>query len=79
MQRYGFGEEWRVSWSNRMTNEEVLRRIREKRTLIETIYYKQRKWLAHVMRHQGLLKDVIEGRLIGKKGRGRKRKTPFDH
>ena len=69
----------RVSWSGRMTNEVVLRRIGEKRTLFETIYGRQRKWLGHDMRHQGLLMDVIEGRLIGKKGRGRKKKTLFCH
>ena len=62
-----------------MANEEVLRRIGEKRMLIETIYCRQKKWLGHVMKHQGLLGDVIEDRLIGKKGRGRKRKTLFDH
>ena len=61
----------RVGWSYRMTNEEE---TGGKRTVIETIYHRQRKWLGHVMRNKRLLRDVIEGKLIRKKGRGRKEK-----
>ncbi|XP_047482497.1 uncharacterized protein LOC125034639 [Penaeus chinensis] len=57
----------KISWTEKVTNEEVLLRIGEKRTLISIIYNRQKKWIGHVMRHQGLLRDVIEGRLHGKR------------
>ena len=60
-----------VSWTKKVTNEEVLRRIGEKRTLISTIYNQQKKWICHVLRHQSLLRDVIEGRLNRKRGQGK--------
>jgi len=31
------------------------------------------KWMGHVLRHDGLLNDVLEGRMLGKRTRGRKR------
>ena len=68
----------KISWREKVTNEEVLRRIGEKRTLISTIYSRQ-KWIGHDLRHQSLLRDVIEGKLNRKRVRGRKRMMLFDH
>ena len=31
------------------------------------------RWIGHVLRHDGLMKDVLEGRMEGKRPRGRKR------
>lgn len=30
-------------------------------------------WIGHVLRHEGLLKTILEGRMEGKAARGRKR------
>ena len=40
--------------------------------LIKTCKERQKKWVRHILRHDGLLKDVIEGWLEGKRPRGRK-------
>ena len=93
-----------------LTNEEVLDRLGEKRTLLATILIKQwkKRWIGHIfvrsilteglgvaffaiglakypytlakypyrlplLRHEGLLKDVIEGLMEGKIQSGRKR------
>ena len=56
-----------------ISNEELLRRVKEKRGLIRTIYQRQKNWIGHVLRGEGLLRDVLEGRMIGKRPRGRPR------
>src|SRR5580698_10282718 len=62
----------KVSYKNRKTNEEVLDIVGEERSLIETIVRRKKNWIGHILR-EGLLKDVIEGRMEGKPPRGRKR------
>ena len=39
--------------------------MKEKRTLIDVISRKK-KWIEHVLSGNGLLKEIIEGRIVGK-------------
>ena len=55
-----------------MTNEMVLQRVAEKRPLITTIRERQKNWIGHVLRGDSLLREIIEGRMEGKR-RGRPR------
>jgi len=68
----------KVTWRERVRNEEVLRRVGEKRSLLETIWRRKAKWIGHILRSEGLLRTSIEGRMKGKKPRGRRRKTMLD-
>ena len=63
----------RVNWKDRKTNEEVLDMVGEKRSILETIVKRTKNWIGHILRGEGLLKDVIEDRMEGKPPRGRKR------
>ena len=36
-------------------------------------YKRKHSWLEHVFRHDGLLRDILEGRMKGKSASGRKR------
>ena len=48
--RCGCGEEWRRSVGRReVRNEEVLRRVGEQRTLINTIWRRKARWTGHVI------------------------------
>ena len=76
--RCGYGAGWRVSWVERRTNEEILKMVEEQRSLIGTIRRRQRKWIGHILRSDTLLKDIIEGRMEGKKTRGRPRTMLLD-
>jgi len=38
---------------------------------MDTLRTIQKTWLGNVLRHGTLVKTVLEGRLLGKKGRGR--------
>ena len=66
-----------ISWEHRSTNEHVLHMIGEERSFIKTIP-RRRDWLGHTLRHNGLLQEVIEGGMEGKKPRGRRRTNMLD-
>jgi len=63
----------KVSWTEHMTNEEVLQRVEEKRSLITTLRERQKNWIGHILRGDSLLREIIEGRMEGKRTRGRPR------
>ena len=66
----------KVTWRERERNEEVLRRVGERR--LATIWKWKAKWTGHILGTEGLLRTSIEGRMVGKKPRGRRRKTKLD-
>ena len=63
----------KVSWTERKTNEEVLGMVRQSRQLLEAILNRKKNWMGHVLRGNGLMLEVMEARMEGKRGRGRKR------
>ena len=63
----------RISWTGHRTNEEVSKKVDEKRTLMDTIRTRQKNWIGHILRGNSLHKEIIEGRMEGKRGRGRPR------
>jgi len=60
------------------TNEQVLSTVGERRKIIETIVNRKKNWIGHILSVDGLLKDVIEGRMEGKRTRGRRRMGMID-
>ena len=62
-----------ISWMDMATDEEVLERMAEKRTLWSVIKKRRNEWIGRVMRHGGLLGLTIEGCVEGKNCRGRPR------
>ena len=61
------------SWTEKITNEEVLRRVGESRTMMMIIVRRKKNWIGHVIRGEGLLREVLEGKMVGKRGPGRPR------
>ena len=59
----------RISWTRRITNEEVIRIAGTKRSLFETVKKRKLSFFGHVMRHDSL-PDLLEGMVEGKRGRG---------
>ena len=43
------------------------------RSVLKTIWCSKHRWLGHVLRQENLLHDIIEGKMLGKATRGRKR------
>jgi hypothetical protein len=68
----------KISWTDRVRNEEVLHRVKEERNIVHTIKIRKANWIGHILRRNCLLKHVIEGNIWGRIAvtgrRGRRRK-----
>ena len=69
---------FKIKWIERLSNEEVLVKAGETRSLLNTIKDRQRKWVGHILRHDNMLRDMIEGRVDGKRMRGGQRTKMLD-
>jgi hypothetical protein len=56
----------KISWTDRVRNEEVLHRVKEDRNIVRTIKRRKANWIGHILRRNCLLKHVIEGKLEGR-------------
>lgn len=67
----------RISWTERVTNVEVLRRMQKEKELILTIKKRKLQYLGHVMRGDKyqLLQLIIQGKIMGKRSIGRRRNS----
>jgi len=63
----------KISWRDKVTNKEVLRRVNEVRQILNSIWLRKHRRIGHVLRHDELLHEIIEGRMKGKPTRGRRR------
>jgi hypothetical protein len=62
----------KIKWSENVTNEQVLDRIGEKKTLLNNSLRRKVNWIGHSLRRNCLLHDVIEGQMMEVKGAGRR-------
>jgi hypothetical protein len=71
-----------ISWTDRVRNEEVLRRVKEERNILHTIRRRKANRFGHILCRDCLLKHVIEGKIEGRiqvtGRRGRKCKQLLD-
>ena len=63
----------RVSWKDKKSNEQVLHDVGEERSMLETIVKRKKNWIGHVLRGDGMMKDMIEGGIEGKRAVGKPR------
>ena len=69
----------KISWTDRVRNEEVLLRVNEQRNILHEIIKRKANWIGHILRRNCLLKQVIEGKIkggievTGKRGRRRRK------
>lgn len=67
----------RISWIQKVTNDRVLDRVHMARKLIKTVKKRKIAYLGHVLRHRRyrILQLVMMGKIEGKRGRGRRKKS----
>jgi hypothetical protein len=53
----------KISWTDRVRNEEVLRRVKEQRNILHEISKRKANWIGHILRGNCLLRQVIEGEI----------------
>ena len=65
----------RVSYKDRVTNEEILRRVGEKRGLLNTIKKRKSQYFGHLIRAEGFQRLLLDGKVEGTRRRGAQRRT----
>jgi len=63
----------RISYKDKKSNEQVLQDVGEERSMWKIVISRKKNWIGHVLRGEGMMKDMIEDGIDGKRGRGRQR------
>jgi ppGpp synthetase/RelA/SpoT-type nucleotidyltranferase len=59
------------SWTERVNNEAVLHRVKEERNLLKKTRRRKANWIRHILCRNCLPKHITEGKVSGKRRRGR--------
>ena len=65
----------KISWTERTSNEEVLRRAGVKKEAVRIVRKRQLAFVGHIYRKDDLERLALTGRVQGKRDRGRQRVT----
>jgi len=68
----------KIKWSEKVTNEQVIDRRGEKRTLLNNSLRRKANWIGHILRRNYLLHGTIEGQMTEVKGVGKRRTQLLD-
>ena len=63
----------RISWKDKITNEDVLKMVNNQDRLMRKIQIKKLKYFGHIIRQESLHRSILDGKVCGTKGRGRPR------
>ena len=69
----------RISWKAKKTNNEVCQILHTRQTLLNNIKRRKMQYYGHVRRHETIMKKVLEGKMCGRRARGRQRTTWMDN
>jgi hypothetical protein len=58
----------KISWTDRLRNEEVLHIVKEDRNILHTIKRRKANCIGHILRRNCLLKHIIEAKTEGEIG-----------
>ena len=65
----------KISWTEKINNEEVLRRMGTGREIVRQFKTRKLQYLGHLIRHNTSQIQLIEGKIGGRRSRGRPRNT----
>ena len=52
----------KISWTDRVRNEEVLQRVKWERNIVHTVNRRKGNWIGHVLCRNCLLKELLRER-----------------
>lgn len=58
-----------IKWPNKVSNDEVLERIREESCIMKAVQKRKANWLRHAMKRDCVKNGVIQGKIRGKRSR----------
>ena len=73
----------KITWTDHVSNEEVLLRVKEQRNILHEIRKRKANWIGHILRRNYLLQRIIEEKIqegievTG--GQGRRRRKLLDN
>jgi len=68
----------KVPWTEHKTNEEILQMVETEREIMDTVRSRQKRCLGQILRHDSLLRIMLEGQIQGKKAYARPRTMLLD-
>jgi hypothetical protein len=68
----------KISWTDRVRNEEVLLRVKVERNILHTVKRRKANWIGDIECRNCLLKHVIEGMMKGTRRGGRRKQLLVD-
>ena len=63
----------KISWTEKVTNREILSKMEMKKRLFTIIQIRKLKYFGHINKHNSMQTTLLNGRVSGKRGRGRPR------
>jgi hypothetical protein len=57
----------KISWTDRVRNEEMLHRVKEEWNIIHTVKRRKVNWIGHILRRNCLLKHITEETIEGRR------------
>ena len=69
----------KISYTEHKSNDAVLKLMKTEKQLINTIKQRKCRYFGHLIRRDGLQRLLLEGRINGKRGRGRPRTMWMDN
>ena len=57
----------KIPWTEHKPKEEILQMVETERKIMDTVRSRQKRWLDHILRHDSLLRIMLEGQIQGKK------------
>jgi hypothetical protein len=55
----------KISWTDRVTNEEVIHRVEEEGNILRTVSSRKANWIGYILCRNHLLKHLIERKIEG--------------
>jgi len=49
----------KISWMDKVTNEDVLKKVNESKNMLNVIRQRKCKWIVHVLRHDEFLQEIF--------------------
>ena len=69
----------KISWKAKMRNADVLSMLNTEQKLLGEVKKRQLEYFGHTKRHNSIRKEILEGKLEGKRPRGRQRTAWTDN
>ena len=69
----------RISWTDKITNDDVLKKVNAKRYIIPSLKLRKITYFGHMIRRDNIQRLLLEGRMEGKRSRGRPRAEWIDN